>query len=447
MNRRRYFGTDGIRGPVGRSPMTAEFVLHLGWAAGRVLAEEGHDKVLIGKDTRISGYMFESALESGLASAGVNTYLVGPMPTPAIAYLTRTFRMGAGIVISASHNPYADNGVKFFSSTGNKLPDLTEAAIERHLDEPMVTVAPARLGRATRIEDANGRYIEFCKGTLPFGTDLRGLRLVVDSAHGADYAIAPRVFRELGAEVITLGSEPDGLNINAGCGATDVAAMTRCVLDEGADAGIALDGDGDRVIMVDRRGGVVDGDAILLILALARLEAGALGGGVVGTQMSNLGLAKALADHGIAFARSAVGDRFVLELLQTNGWKLGGESSGHVVCLDRTTTGDGLVTALQIIARMVDTGQSLEELAAVFERYPQVLINVPVAERVDPADNETVSSLVGEIERELADRGRVLLRASGTEPLVRVMVEGPDDATIRPHAERIATAVREAFGD
>ena len=442
----RYFGTDGIRGPVGVAPMTAEFVLRLGWAAGRVLAARGSREVLIGKDTRLSGYMFESALEAGLAAGGVSTRLVGPMPTPAIAYLTRTFRQAAGVVISASHNPYYDNGVKFFSGLGMKLPDVVEAEIEAKLDEPMTVADPARLGRASRVDDASGRYIEFCKGTIPFGTDFTGMRLVVDSAHGATYAIAPRVFRELGADVVTIGSEPDGLNINDGCGATAPGALARRVVEEGADAGIALDGDGDRVIMVDRHGRVVDGDALLLIMAQARQELGRMEGGVVGTLMSNLGLERGLAQLGVPFARAAVGDRFVLEQLQANGWKLGGESSGHIVCLDRTTTGDGIVSALQVLARMVETGRTLDELAACMEYYPQVLVNVRVAERVDPTGDAGVRAAVESVERELGAAGRVLLRASGTEPLVRVMVEGPDADGVRPLAERIAEAVRSAYG-
>jgi phosphoglucosamine mutase len=442
----KYFGTDGIRGRVGVAPMTAEFVLRLGWAAGRVLAARGSREVLIGKDTRLSGYMFESALEAGLAAGGVSTRLVGPMPTPAIAYLTRTFRQAAGVVISASHNPYYDNGVKFFSGLGMKLPDAVELEIEAMLDEPMTVVEPSRLGRATRVDDASGRYIEFCKGTIAFGTELTGLKLVVDSAHGATYAIAPRVFRELGAEVVTMGSEPDGLNINDGCGATAPEAMAERVLREGADAGVALDGDGDRVIMVDRFGRVVDGDALLLIMARARHEAGHLDGGVVGTLMSNLGLERGLAQLGVPFSRAAVGDRFVLEQLQANGWKLGGESSGHIVCLDRTTTGDGIVSALQILARMIDTGRSLDELAACMEYYPQVLVNVPVAERVDPSADDGVRSAVSEVERELGEAGRVLLRASGTEPLIRVMVEGPEAESVRPLAERIAEVVRRRYG-
>jgi len=446
MSGRRWFGTDGIRGRVGREPMTAEFVLRLGWAAGRVLGGEGgHREVLIGKDTRISGYLYESALESGLAAAGMNTLLVGPMPTPAIAYLTRTFRQAAGIVISASHNPHHDNGIKFFSGSGMKLPDALEARIEEELDKPMTMVDSAQLGRARRVEDARGRYIEFCKGTVPFGLSLNGLRLVVDCANGAAYSVAPRVFRELGAEVVEIGAEPDGVNINENCGATATGGLSAAVLAEHADAGIALDGDGDRVIMVDRDGQRVDGDALLLILSLSRQSTGALGGGVVGTLMSNLGLEQALERNGIPFVRSAVGDRYVLEQLQENGWKLGGESSGHIVCLDRTTTGDGIVSALQVLACMVDTGKSLHELAAQMTRYPQLLVNVRVAERVDPHGDADVCAAVAAVERELGDAGRVLLRASGTEPLVRVMVEGSDEEVIRAHAERIAESVRTAF--
>lgn len=447
MSGRQWFGTDGIRGHVGREPMTAEFVMRLGWAAGRVLgAEGGNREVLIGKDTRISGYLYESALEAGLAAAGMNTLLVGPMPTPAIAYLTRTFRQAAGIVISASHNPHHDNGIKFFSGTGMKLPDALEARIEEELEKPMTMVDPAQLGRAARLDDARGRYIEFCKGTVPFGLTFNGLKLVVDSANGAAYSVAPRVFRELGADVVAIGSEPDGININKDCGATDVTALTERVVAEGADAGIALDGDGDRVIMVDREGRVVDGDALLLILSLARHARGALDGGVVGTLMSNLGLEQALRQHGIPFVRSAVGDRYVMEQLQANGWKLGGESSGHIVCLDRTTTGDGIVSALQVLCCMVDSGQGLHELAARMTRYPQLLVNVRVAQRVDPHSDSGVCATVAEVERELGDTGRVLLRASGTEPLVRVMVEGPDEAVVKIHAEHIADSVRAAFG-
>jgi phosphoglucosamine mutase len=441
----RFFGTDGIRGRVGEQPMNAEFVLRLGWAAGRVLAARGSREVLIGKDTRLSGYLFESALESGLASAGVNTSLVGPMPTPAIAYLTRTFRQAAGVVISASHNPYYDNGVKFFSSEGTKLPDAVEAEIESLLDDPVGTVRPDKLGRASRVEDARGRYIEFCKATLPFGSSLRGLRIVVDCAHGATYQVAPQVFRELGADVVAIGVEPDGLNINQDCGATATDALAQKVVAESADVGVALDGDGDRLIMVDRNGRVVDGDVLLLILAQARHAAGNLGGGVVGTLMSNLGLERGLKALDIPFERVAVGDRFVLERLHARGWKLGGEASGHIVCLDRTTTGDGIVSALQVLGLMVEADAGLDTLAASFERYPQLLVNVRVAERVDPCANETVQAEIRSVEKELGEHGRVLLRASGTEPLVRVMVEGPNEDAIESMAERLAGTVRQEF--
>lgn len=447
MGDNRYFGTDGIRGRVGEWPMTPDFVMHLGWAAGGVLAARGRREVLIGKDTRLSGYMFESALEAGLAAAGVSTRLVGPIPTPAIAYLARTFRQAAGVVISASHNPYYDNGVKFFSGLGMKLPDTIETEIEARLDRPMSPVGTAHLGRAARVDDAYGRYIEFCKGTIPFGTDLRGLTLVVDSAHGATYRIAPRVFAELGATVIAMGAEPDGLNINDGCGATVPRAMAERVQMEGADAGIALDGDGDRAILVDRHGQVVDGDALLMIMARARLENGGIGGGVVGTMMSNLGLEQGLAALGVPFVRTAVGDRFVLEGLQANGWKLGGEASGHIVCLDRTTTGDGIVSGLQILARMVETEQPLDELAACMRHYPQSLLNVPIDPGArDPLTDATVRSAVQAVETELGDAGRVLLRPSGTEPLIRVMVEGSDAARVEELARQIAEAVRAACG-
>jgi phosphoglucosamine mutase len=426
--------------------MTAELVLRLGWAAGTVLAARGSREVLIGKDTRLSGYMLESALEAGLAAGGVSTRLVGPMPTPAIAYLTRTIRQSAGAVISASHNPYWDNGVKFFSGAGMKLPDSVEAEIEAKLDEPMTTVDSAQLGRAARIDDAAGRYIEFCKSTIPFGTDLAGMTLVVDAGHGATYAAAPRVFRELGADVIPIGTQPDGLNINDGCGSTAPAAMCEAVVAAGADAGIALDGDGDRVIMADRFGRVVDGDALLLVMAQARQERGELGGGVVGTQMSNLGLARALEQMGVPFVRAAVGDRFVLEQLHAHGWWLGGESSGHIVALDRTTTGDGIVSALQVLARMVASGRSLDELAAAMAYYPQALVNVALAERVDPMSDARVREAVADVDKELGETGRVLLRASGTESLIRVMVEGPESERVQTLAERIAEAVRQAYG-
>ncbi len=425
--------------------MTAEFVLRLGWAAGSVLAARGSREVLIGKDTRLSGYMFESALEAGLAAGGVSTRLVGPMPTPAIAYLTRTFRQSAGVVISASHNPYWDNGVKFFCSAGMKLADSVEAEIEAKLDEPITTADSAELGRAARIDDAAGRYIEFCKSTIPFGTDLTGMKLVVDAGHGATYAVAPRVFRELGAEVSTIGTDPDGLNINDGCGSTDPDAMCEQVVATGADAGIALDGDGDRVIMADHCGRVIDGDALLLIMAQARQQRGELYGGVVGTQMSNLGLARALDAMGVPFVRAAVGDRFVLEQLHARGWWLGGESSGHIVSLDRTTTGDGIISALQILERMVTTGRALDDLASAMPYYPQVLVNVPLAERVDPMSDEQVRAAVEAVEAELGDAGRVLLRASGTEPKIRVMVEGPEEERLHQLAEHIAASVRAAY--
>jgi phosphoglucosamine mutase len=443
----QWFGTDGIRGQVGEAPMTAAFVLQLGWAAGRVLAAHGSREVLIGKDTRLSGYLFESALESGLASAGVNARLVGPMPTPAIAYLTRTFRQAAGIVISASHNPFDDNGVKFFSAEGGKLPDALEAEIEAMMDEPMTTVGPGSLGRATRVDDARGRYIEFCKGTVAFGTSLRGLRLVVDCAHGATYQVAPQVFRELGAEVLPIGVDPDGLNINRDCGATSPETLAARVITAGADAGIALDGDGDRLIMVDSAGEIVDGDMLLLILARARQAAGDLDGGVVGTLMSNLGLARGLQQLGIPFERAAVGDRFVLEQLEARGWKLGGESSGHIICRDRTTTGDGIVSALQVLQEMTRTGSSLDQLAASFEHYPQKLVNVRVAERVDPGTDAAVRAEVERIETRLGETGRVLLRASGTEPKVRVMIEGPDAADLDTLAQQLADTVRAQFGE
>ena len=444
MAERRYFGTDGVRGRVGRSPMTPEFVLKLGWAAGRVLVGDGHPMVLIGKDTRISGYMMESALQAGLVAAGVDIRLLGPMPTPAIAYLTRTLRASAGIVISASHNPYYDNGIKFFSSRGTKLPDEVELAIEAELDCPMQTVDSADLGKAERVGDAAGRYIEFCKGTLPLGTGLHGLRIVVDCAHGATYHVAPSVFEELGAEVIAIGTEPDGLNINAECGATHPRRLCETVLANQADLGIALDGDGDRVILSDARGEVVDGDEILAIIAATKHSVGALQGGVVGTLMSNLGLELALNELGVPFKRAKVGDRYVTEALEQEGWLLGGESSGHVLSLDRTTTGDGIVTALQVLEVIGATGKPLHELKRVMTKYPQTLVNVPLAGRIDIQGEPGVREAVADVERTLGTRGRVLLRPSGTEPLVRVMVEGEDARQVQRLAEQIAAAVRVA---
>lgn len=442
MAERRYFGTDGIRGRVGQSPMTPDFVLKLGWAAGRVLVDDGHPMVLIGKDTRISGYMMESALQAGLVAAGVNIRLLGPMPTPAIAYLTRTLRASAGIVISASHNPYYDNGIKFFSARGTKLPDEIELAIEAELERPMQTVDSADLGKVERVGDAAGRYIEFCKGTLPMGTALHGLRVVVDCAHGATYHVAPNVFEELGAEVITIGTEPDGLNINADCGATHPRRLCEAVLANQADLGIALDGDGDRVILADARGEMVDGDEILAIIAAAKQAAGALQGGVVGTQMSNLGLEHALAALGVPFRRAKVGDRYVMETLEQEGWLLGGESSGHVICLDRTSTGDGIVAALQVLEVLGATGKPLHELKRVMTKYPQTLVNVPLAGRIDIRGEPCIREAVADVERTLGQRGRVLLRPSGTEPLVRVMVEGEDARQVQRLAEQIAAAVR-----
>ena len=443
MQQRKYFGTDGIRGVVGQAPITPDFILKLGWAVGQVLGchhSNGSNKVLIGKDTRISGYMFESALEAGLSAAGMNIRLLGPMPTPAIAYLTRTFHAQAGIVISASHNPFQDNGIKFFSNMGTKLPDELELEIETKLDEPMQTVAPHQLGKAKRISDAAGRYIEFCKSTLPYDVNLKGLKVVVDCAHGATYHVAPNVFGELDAQVITIGTEPDGLNINAGFGATQPQALQQAVLEHDADLGIALDGDGDRIIMVDSKGEVVDGDELLFIIAMDRYRAGQLQGSVVGTVMSNLGLEQALTQHGIDFQRAKVGDRYVLEKLQQLNGTLGGESSGHIICLDRTTTGDGIVTALQILAIMVHSNLTLHELKAGMRKSPQHMINVPIQQRID-LNHATIQQAVQDAEQALADQGRVLLRASGTEPVIRVMVEGFEVQQVESTAQQLADIV------
>lgn len=441
---KRYFGTDGIRGRVGTAPITADFVLKLGWAMGRVLAaDEQRDLVLIGKDTRLSGYMFESALEAGLSAAGVDIRLLGPMPTPAIAYLTNTLRASAGIVISASHNPHEDNGFKFFSRDGEKLDDATELAIEEMLDAELTTVDSARLGKVARLEDAPGRYIEFCKSSVARDVRLTGLKLVVDCANGASYHVGPEVFRELGAEVIAIGNRPDGLNINVQCGSTEPAALQRAVLEHRADAGIAFDGDGDRVIMVDADGRVVDGDQLVFIIARARHHAGSLAGPVVGTQMSNLGLEVALKDLGLELLRAKVGDRYVLELLKQRSGVIGGESSGHIICLDRTTTGDGIISALQVLEAMVQTGVSLSGLAGGMRKYPQHMINVPVGQRQPLDELPAVQDAVTSTERELAGAGRVLLRPSGTEPVIRVMVEGRDAEQVRRCAERLATVVQE----
>ncbi len=443
---KKYFGTDGIRGKVGQAPITADFLLRLGWAAGRVFATEGHDFVLVGKDTRISGYMFESALEAGLTAAGVNTRLLGPMPTPGVAYLTRTLRAQAGIVISASHNPYYDNGVKFFSVEGTKLPDDIEEKIEFYLDSPMTTVESSALGKAKRIVDAAGRYIEFCKASIATRYDFSGLKVVVDCANGATYHIAPHVFTEVGADVIVMGAEPNGININADCGATSPAKLAAMVLDNQADFGIALDGDGDRLIMVDHKGEIVDGDEIIYIIAKARLEAGLMTGPVVGTLMSNLGMEHALKKLGIELIRANVGDRYVLEMMSEHNSILGGENSGHIICLDKTTTGDGIIAALQVMAEMQDSGKSLHDLKSGMKKYPQILINIRTAEKVDLATNEPLQKAVQDIEEKLGDRGRVLLRVSGTEPLIRVMVEGDDADLVNKYAQQLSEDVKKAIG-
>ncbi|MGW8228490.1 MAG: phosphoglucosamine mutase [Gammaproteobacteria bacterium] len=442
---RRYFGTDGIRGKVGQYPITPDFVLKLGWAVGRVLAGDGHRKVLIGKDTRISGYMFESSLEAGLAAAGVDTLLLGPMPTPGIAYLTRTLHANAGIVISASHNPFDDNGIKFFSADGTKLPDDVELAIEAELEKDMQSQDSAHLGKAARVSDAAGRYIEFCKSTFSHKLDLKGLKIVVDCANGATYHIAPKVFDELGAEVVAIGDDPDGMNINDGCGSTHPDWLTKNVKLLGADLGIAFDGDGDRVMMVDAQGTLVDGDELLYIIARERQQSGKLSGGVVGTLMSNLGLEHALSRSEIPFVRAKVGDRYVMEQLLARDWLLGGENSGHIICLDRTTTGDGIISALQVLAAMVKSGLGLRALIAGMEKYPQILLNVRLEEQVDVMNVASVQEAVHAAEQQLANTGRVLLRPSGTEPLIRVMVEGQDNGVIKQVANDLAEVVRSAL--
>ena len=439
--KRRYFGTDGIRGRVGDGVITPDFVLKLGWAVGRVLANGGQNKVLIGKDTRISGYMFESALQAGLSAAGVDIYLLGPMPTPAIAYLTRTFHAQAGIVISASHNPYHDNGIKFFSSQGTKLLDDVELKIEAMLEQPLVTVDSAMLGKAHRVDDAAGRYIEFCKSTIPSGVDLTNLKIVLDCAHGATYHVAPEVFKELGADVIVMGAEPDGLNINQNCGSTEPRLLQAAVLEHQADLGVALDGDGDRLIMVDHQGELVDGDEILFIIARAQQRKGIGHTEVVGTLMSNLGLEHALAKFNMNLHRANVGDRYVIEKMKEMGSRVGGESSGHIICLDKTTTGDGTVAALQVLAEIKETSNSLHELRSAVIKYPQRLINVKAKKRVDLANNDDVARAVKNIEEKLGNEGRVLLRASGTEPVVRVMVEGRDAAVTNELAKELASMI------
>lgn len=446
---KKYFGTDGIRGKVGQNLMSPDKVLKLGWAVGRVLASRDDNKastksVVIGKDTRISGYMFESALEAGLSAAGVDVELLGPIPTPGIAYLTRTLRASAGIVISASHNPYYDNGLKFFSAQGEKLGDDIEYAIEEMFDSEMEIVDSSELGKALRIIDAQGRYIEACKATIPMSVRLNGLKIVLDCSNGATYDIAPKVFAELGAKIVTIGDQPDGLNINQECGSTYPDYLATRVKFEGADLGIAFDGDGDRVLMVDHKGEVVDGDELLYIIARSRMSDGAQAGGVVGTLMSNLGMEIAIKELGLEFVRSNVGDRYVLEELNNNGWTIGGESSGHIICLDKTSTGDGIVSALQVLAYLVNEGISLHDAKSGMKKFPQVMINVPLSGHSDPMQSNAVQQSVEQAEARLNGRGRVLLRPSGTEPLIRIMVEGEDALLVAQLAEDISVVVARA---
>jgi len=442
---RKYFGTDGIRGRVGQGWITPEFMLKLGWAVGRVLGNGSGSKIIIGKDTRKSGYMFEAALEAGLVAAGIDIHMLGPMPTPAIAYLTRTFHAQAGIVISASHNPHYDNGIKFFSPEGTKLSDEIELAIEAELEKKMTTVDPEFLGKAFRVDDAAGRYIEFCKSTVPLSTNLKGYKIVVDCAHGATYHTTPLVFSELGANVISIGSSPDGLNINDGVGSTHTELLRKTVIEEKADFGIAMDGDGDRLMMVDHEGNELDGDDILYIIAQSRQKAGQMIGSVVGTVMSNLGFEHSLAKHDIDLERTSVGDRFIIEKLEAESWILGGEPSGHIICLDRTSTGDGTVSALQVVSEVCKSGKTLKELSHGMTKYPQDLINVDLGDAVasDIMGMDRMSQAVKEAELELAETGRVLLRPSGTEPLIRVMVEGRDQSQVTKLANQIADVVKE----
>lgn len=444
---KQYFGTDGIRGRVGESVITPEFVMKLGYAAGRVLANHEHlphgqrPAVLIGKDTRISGYMLEASLEAGLSAAGVDVLLTGPMPTPAVAYLTRALRAQAGIVISASHNPYYDNGIKFFSAQGTKLPDELEFAIETELAKPMQVMESARLGKAKRVDDAAGRYIEFCKSTFPNHLDLRGLKIILDCAHGATYHVAPDVFHELGADVIAIGNQPDGLNINENVGSTHPQALQKAVLEHQADLGIAFDGDGDRVMMVDGQGNLLDGDQLLYIIAMGQYAKGKLKGGVAGTLMTNLALEHALQKHQIPFGRAKVGDRYVLELLQDKNWKLGGENSGHILTLDKHTSGDAIIAALQVLQSLRESGKTLQQLGADLILYPQVLINVTTSQKLN-LDQETIRTAIEQAETALNGQGRVLLRASGTEPKIRVMVEGVESALVQAQAEYLADVIR-----
>jgi phosphoglucosamine mutase len=440
---KKYFGTDGIRGTVGTSPITPDFMLKLGWAAGRVFARKGgaRNAIIIGKDTRISGYMFEAALEAGVTAAGVDISLTGPMPTPAIAYLTQTLRAQAGIVISASHNSFEDNGIKFFAGDGTKLPDEIEYAIEQELEKDVTTVAPQLLGKARRVTDAAGRYIEFCKSTIGSSLKLTGLKIVLDCAHGSTYHIAPSVFTELGASVVSIGVNPDGLNINAQRGSTSPQELAATVKAEKADLGIAFDGDGDRVIMVDHNGEVVDGDEILYIIARDRRRQSIDFGGVVGTSMSNLGLELALDALDVPFVRTSVGDRYVMKEMLHRGWNLGGESSGHIICLDQTSTGDGIISSLQAMAAIIHSGQTLADLKSKMRKMPQSMVNVRVGTAVDLATNAKVRSAVVDVEKELGKTGRVLLRPSGTEPVVRVMVEGEDKASVLKLAQQLSEIV------
>lgn len=440
---RKHFGTDGIRGRVGDQHINPEFVLKLGWAAGIVLGNNHGGKVLIGKDTRISGYMLESALEAGLSAAGMDIHLLGPMPTPGISYLTRTLRAQAGIVISASHNTYQDNGIKFFSNQGFKLPDEIELKIEEQLEKPMSTVESAKLGKAVRVVDAPGRYIEFCKSTFPHKLNLAGLKIVVDCAQGATYHVAPNVFRELGADVIKIGVHPDGFNINANCGSTKPELLQKTVLEEHADLGIAFDGDGDRVLMIDHHGEIVDGDQLLFIMVKDKLKHGKFKGGVVGTVMTNLGLEQALKELNIPFKRTQVGDRYVMEELLKSDWIIGGENSGHIVNLNLTTTGDGIISALQVLRALCDENKSLHELKKDMSKYPQILINVPVSKKIELDAQPRIQAAIQAAEQQLSKRGRVLLRASGTEPVIRVMVEGSDADEVKIIAAKLAETVKE----
>jgi phosphoglucosamine mutase len=442
---KQFFGTDGIRGAVGQYPITADFMLKLGWAAGKVFGEtDSVTHVLIGKDTRVSGYMFESALEAGLVAAGARVTLLGPMPTPAVAMLTRSQKASAGIVISASHNTFSDNGIKFFNADGGKLSDEVELQIEAQLAQPMETVPSAELGKATRLSDAPGRYVEFCKNTFPAALSLRGLKLVIDCAHGATYQVAPQVFAELGASVVQVGAEPDGFNINEGVGSTSPATLQERVLSEQADAGIAFDGDGDRVQCVAADGSVVDGDELLFIIAMDRVRRGAVVEGVVGTQMTNLGMEQALAEHGVSLVRASVGDRHVLAAMSQRGWSLGGEASGHIICGDVATTGDGIIAALQVLAAMIGSGESLLTLKNGMHKLPQTMINVPIAAGFELAQCAPALAESARVEALLAGRGRVVLRPSGTEPLIRVMIEGTDAAENLQLAESIAEVIRQA---